>query len=100
MNDPLNRLVGMVLVAAETDAESAGFQFTGCTFSAYSGYASSQPLAELVGLTVQSVIYSKEEFVTINFFGGSSFSVSLRPCDYVGPEAFCARFAEGPWVVE
>ena len=100
MTKPLDRLVGMALVAADADTESAGLQFTGCTFSAYSKHVSSRPLASLIGLTVQSVAYSSEDALVINFSTGESFSVSLQPSDYVGPEAFCARFTDDPWIVE
>ena len=100
MTNPLDRLVGMALLAAEADSESAGLQFTGCTFSVYSTHHSSRPLASLIGLTVQSVGYSSEDSLVIHFSAGESFFVSLRPEDYAGPEAFCARFADGPWIIE
>ena len=100
MEKPLDRLVGMALLAAEADETGAGLQFTGCVFSAYSQYSSSRPLPSLIGLSVQSVAYSPEDALTINFSTGESFRVSLQPSDYIGPEAFCAQFAEGPWVIE
>jgi hypothetical protein len=100
MNSSLERLVGMALLAADADTESTGLQFTGCTFSAYSKHISSKPLASLIGLTVQSVAYASEQALVIHFSTGESFVVSLQPSDYVGPEAFCALFADGPWVVE
>ena len=100
MSNTLDRLVGMTLVATDTDAESSGLQFTGCAFSAYSKHASSKPLTSLIGLTVQSVAYSSNDGVVINFGTDESFYVSLRTADYVGPEAFCARFTDGAWVVE
>ncbi len=100
MNKPLDRLIGMALLAADADHESAGLQFTGCSFSAYSKHVSSRPLGSLIGLTVQSVSYTSQQSLTINFSNGEHFAISLAPDDYVGPEAFCARFADGPWVVE
>jgi len=90
----------MALLAAEADDESAGLEFTGCSFSAYSKYVSSRPLHGLVGLTVQAITYSPEQSLVINFSTGENFSVSLVSQDYVGPEAFCARFTSGPWVIE
>jgi len=100
MSEVLGHLIGMALLAAEADDESAGLEFTGCSFSAYSKYVSSRPLRSLIGLTVQSVSHTPEESLAINFSTGERFSVSLAPRDYVGPEAFCARFASGSWVVE
>ena len=99
MIKPLDRLVDMTLLATEADAELASLKFTGCTFSAYSRHASSKPLASLVGLTVQSVACTAQDALVINFSTGESFSVSLQANDYVGPEAFCAAFNDGPWVV-
>ena len=100
MTKPLDRLVGMALLAAEADSDSVGLQFTGCNFSVYSKTFSSRPVASLIGLTVRSVEYAGGESLTLDLGDSDSFSLSLRPDDYLGPEAFCARFSEGPWVIE
>jgi len=100
MSEPLESLVGMALLSAQTDNESAGLEFSGCSLSAYSRYSSSRPLQSLVGLTVKSISFLPEQSFVINLSGGEYFTVSLAPNDYVGPEAFSARFTGGPWVVE
>ena len=100
MTEPLDRLVGMALLAAAADAESVGLQFTGCVFSAYSKNVASRPIASLIGLTVRSVAYVSGDSLTLRLGEEDSFQLSLRPDDYSGPEAFCARFADGPWVIE
>lgn len=100
MTEPLDRLVGMSLLAAASDSESVGLQFSGCDFSAYSKTSASRPIAGLIGLTVRSVVYATGDSLTLRLGEDDSFALSLRPNDYVGPEAFCARFAHGPWVIE
>ena len=100
MTKPLDRLVGMALLSAASDSESVGLKFSGCSFSAYSKTFASRPIASLVGLTVRSVLYANGDSLTLRLGEDDSFGLSLRPDDYVGPEAFCARFADGPWVIE
>jgi len=100
MTSPLDRLIGMKLVAARADEESVGLEFSACAFSGYTKYSSSSPLEVLVGRTVQDVYCEPESQLSIEFTGGEQFALSLAPSDYTGPEAFCARFADGPWVVQ
>ena len=100
MKNQLDRLVGMALIAAASDTDGAGLQFTGCTFSAYSTHTSSRPLVSLIGLSVHSVVRTNEDRLVIGFSAGETFTVSLRAQDYDGPEAFSARFADGTWIVE
>jgi hypothetical protein len=100
MTQLLDRLVGMTLLAADSGSESVELQFTACEFSAYSKSSASGPLVGLVGKTVRSVVYSSSDSLAIDFGAGESFNVSLASDDYVGPEAFCARFADGQWVLE
>ncbi len=57
------------------------------------------PQTSLVSLTVTSVVYVQEDSLLINFSSDNYFGLSLRPEDYTGPEAFCARFADA-FVVE
>lgn len=99
MTKPLDRLIGMALLAAQSDRDSADLQFTGCSFSAYARHCSSKPLAALIGLTVQSITYSSEDSLVISFSTGENFKVSLQPDDHEGPEAFYARFNDGPTVI-
>lgn len=100
MDNSLQRLVDMAILAAEADSESVGLEFTGCSFSAYSKHSSSRQLQSLVGLTVQSISHVPHKSLSISLSAGEHFTVSLAPSEYVGPEAYCARFTEGPWVVE
>ncbi len=90
----------MKLIAAEAAGDLSSLRFSGCTLSAYSRYQSSEPLSSLVGLTVSSVRYSPDQAVTVTFSSQATFSISLAPADYTGPEAFGARFDNGPWIVE
>lgn len=98
MTKPLDRFIGMTLLSAEIASESAELRFSRCDFSAYSTYSSFPDFGSLVGQTVQSVVGSMDRLVIRFAFG--EFFISLHPDDYRGPEAFCARFADGPWVVE
>lgn len=100
MTNPLDRLIGMTLLAVTTEPGSVRLQFTGCDLSAYSKGRSSGPLASFIGKTVQSVTYSSTESLDLAFGAGKSFKVSLKHDDYTGPEAFCARFDDGMWIVE
>lgn len=49
---------------------------------------------------VARVEYRREEALTLCFSDGSLLSVSLRPDDCSGPEAFSAHgFSDTPWIV-
>ena len=100
MTAPLDRLVGMVLLDVAPERGTVTVQFSGCTLSAYSQTSSSRSPRSLIGRTVKAVAYTAHESLVIRFDDDDSFTLSLQPDDYIGPEAFCARFADGPWVVE
>jgi hypothetical protein len=100
MSQSLDRLSGMTLLAASSNEGGALLQFTDCVLAAYSSYAASRLLSSLVGLTVDSVDYSENASLGINFSSGDCFSISLRDENYVGPEAFSAEFSDGTYIVE
>ncbi len=90
----------MTLLAASSNESGALLQFTGCVLSTYSSFAASRLLADLVGLSVESVDYSESAWLSINFSSGDCFSISLRDEHYLGPEAFSAEFSDGTYIVE
>lgn len=99
MSDELKRLVGMSLMAAFADEDSAELRFTACSFSAYGAQQSSQPLLALIGNKVQSVA-SEGERLKIGFASGDEFSVSLARGDRRGAEAYAAIFDEDVTAVD
>lgn len=92
-DESLKRLVGMSLMAAFADEDSAELRFTACSFSAFGAQQSSQPLLALIGNKVQSVA-SEGERLKIGFASGDEFSVSLARADRRGGEAYSASFDE------
>jgi hypothetical protein len=55
-------------------------------------------LCERIGIAVRRVVRSDEQ-LSIDFEDNSTIVVSLRDCDYVGPEAFMLSSADHPIVV-
>ncbi len=98
-DESLKRLVGMSLMAAFADEDSAELRFTACSFSAYGAQQSSQPLLALIGQKVKSVA-SEGERLKIGFVSGDEFSVSLARGDRRGAEPYAASFDEDVTAVD
>jgi hypothetical protein len=56
-------------------------------------------LCEQITKIVKSVVIRSEEGFLITFEDGSVISISLKPSDYVGPEALEFRGRDNLWVV-
>lgn len=98
-DESLKRLVGMSLMAAFADEDSAELRFTACSFSAYGAQQSSQPLLALIGNKVQSVA-TEGERLKIGFASGDEFSISLARADRRGADAYAASFDEDAAVTD
>ncbi|MFT3806824.1 hypothetical protein [Arenimonas sp.] len=97
--ESLKRLVGMTVMAAYADEDSADFRFTACSFSAFGARESSQPVLALIGHKVQSVAI-EGEWLKIGFVSGDEFSASLVRADRRSGEAYSASFDEDVTVTD
>lgn len=94
----LDKFIGMSLKSVSSSDSELVLTFDRARLTCFNRhvFSGSQPIGE----KVQSVLFKEYEVVSLIFSDGGHFELSLAGHDYIGPEAFCATFADGTIVVE
>lgn len=96
----LNRLLGASLVKLSQKNSELYVEFSCGNLRVFNSFLLSADPENLVGRYVESIDLKNSELFLLTLSENARIEISLKPEDYIGPEAFCIKFNDGAIVVE